>query len=179
VDVSTAKKVTTSHGRVDILIAEVIDVEAENSTLFGEEDFTPLKFFSRREDSDCDDEVNYSSDSQKEVFVGSPSSLQLAFSSPLSLDKDLSACMALLRNSPVKKNTDSPPNFAGEGDEKEAGEKEQEGTSHAQDQTAQIESDGVVPLSSASLPPCRGNEGKETHPPIRRVRGLTPCARFK
>jgi hypothetical protein len=100
--------------------------------------------------------------------------LQLAFSSPLSLDKDLSACMALLRNSPVKKNTDLPPNLAGARGLKEAGEKEQEGTSHAQDQAAQVGSDCVVSLSAAPLLPCTGNEGNEAHPPIRKVRGLTP-----
>ncbi len=33
VDVSTAKRVTTSHGQENILIEEVIDVEAENTTL--------------------------------------------------------------------------------------------------------------------------------------------------
>ena len=59
VDVSTAKRVTTSHGQENILIAEVIDVEAENATLLGEEDFTPLKFFSRRDESDGDVEVDY------------------------------------------------------------------------------------------------------------------------
>ncbi len=59
VDVSVAKAVTTSHGQGNIEIAEVIDVEAEESALLGEEDFTPLKFFSREGDSDCEDEVNY------------------------------------------------------------------------------------------------------------------------
>ncbi len=74
----------------------------------------------------------------------------------------------------MKKSTDPPPNFAGAGDMMEAGGKEQEGTSHAQDQTAQIGSDCVASLSAAPLLPCTGNEGNEAHPPIRRVRGLTP-----
>ncbi len=86
VDVSVAKKVTTSHGHENIEFAEVIDVEAEESPLLGEEDFTPLKFFSREGESDCEDEVNYDSDSQKGISAGSPCSLQLAFSSTLSLD---------------------------------------------------------------------------------------------
>ncbi len=97
---SMQKRVATSHGLENILIVEVIDVEVDDATLLGEEDFTPLKFFSRSEDNDLDNEVDYDSDSQKGISVGSPFSLQLAFSSPLSLHKDLSACMALLRNSP-------------------------------------------------------------------------------
>ncbi len=177
VDVSMAKRVTTSHGQENILIAEVIDVEAEDSALLGDEDFTPLKFFSRKGDSDCGDEVDYDSDSQREFLLDLLVSLQLAFSSPLSLDKDLSACMALLRNSPVKKNTDSTSNFLGARELKEAGGKEQEGTSHAQDQAAQERSDCVVPLPAASLLPCTGNEGNEAHPPIRKVRGLTPLCK--
>ncbi len=80
VDVSVAKKVTTSHGQENFVIAEVIDVEAEESALLGEEDFTPLKFFSRKGDSECDDDLDYESDSQKEISAGSPCSLQLAFS---------------------------------------------------------------------------------------------------
>jgi hypothetical protein len=44
--------------------------------------------------------------------------------------------MALLRNSPVKKDTDSTSDLIGAGKSKEAGGKEQEGTSHAQDQAA-------------------------------------------
>jgi hypothetical protein len=105
--------------------------------LLGEEDFTPLKFFSRSEGDDLDNEVDYDSDSQKGISVGSPFSLQLAFSSPLSLDKDLSACMALLRNSPVKKSTESPLNFVGSGELQEEGNVEQDGTSHAQDEEGQ------------------------------------------
>ena len=62
VDVSIAKRVTTSHGQGNIEIAEVIDVEAEDSTLLGEEDFTPLKFFSHGEDDDCGDESDYHDD---------------------------------------------------------------------------------------------------------------------
>ena len=93
VEVSVAKHVATSPGQKNILIAEVIEVEADNSSVLGEEDFTPLKFFSRRDDNELGDEVDYDSDSQKGASVGSPCSLQLAFSSPLSLDKDLSACM--------------------------------------------------------------------------------------
>ena len=126
VDVSVAKKVTTSHGQENCVIAEVIDVEAEESALLGEDDFTPLKFFSRKGDSECDIEVDYDSDSQKGISAGSPCSLQLAFSSTLSLDKDLSACMALLRNSPVKKDTDSTSNFIGVKESREAGGKEKE-----------------------------------------------------
>ncbi len=91
----------TSHVPENILIAEVIDVEAEDLSFIGEEAFTPLKFFFRSEDNDLGDEVDYDTGSQKGISVGSPFSLQLAFSSPLSLDKDLSACMALLRNSPL------------------------------------------------------------------------------
>ena len=155
----------TSHGQRNILIAEVIDVEAENSTVLGEEDFTPLKFFSCREDNDLGDEVDYdSSDSQKGISAGSPCSLQLAFSSPLSLDKNLSACMALLRNSPAKKDIYSPLNLTGAGETKEAGGKEQEGTSHAQNQAAKDGSESVVSLSSVSLLSCTGNEGNEAHP---------------
>ncbi len=56
--VSIAKRVTTSHGQENIVIAEVIDVEAEESALLGEVDFTPLKFFSRKGESDCSDEVD-------------------------------------------------------------------------------------------------------------------------
>jgi hypothetical protein len=74
VDVSIAKRVTTSHGQGNIEIAEVIDVEADESALLGEEDFTPLKFFSREGDSDCDCEVDYDSDSQKGISAGSPCS---------------------------------------------------------------------------------------------------------
>jgi hypothetical protein len=68
-------------------------VEAEDSTLLGEEDFAPLKFFSRSENNYLGDEVDYDTDSQKGISVGSPFSLQLAFSSPLSLDKDISFSM--------------------------------------------------------------------------------------
>ncbi len=118
--------------------------------------------------------MDYDSDCQKGVTVGSPCSLQLSFSSPLSLDKDLSACMALLRNSLVKKITESPFNFADAGMLKDACEKEQEGTSHAQDQAPQVGSDSVVSFSAAPLPPSTGKEKNETHPPIRAVRGLTP-----
>ena len=104
-----------SHGPVRVLIAEVIDVEADNSNPLGEEDFSPLKFFSRSEDNDHGDEVDYDSDSQKGTSTESPYSMQLDFSSPLTLDKDLSACMALLRNSPMTKNTESSLNFADTG----------------------------------------------------------------
>jgi hypothetical protein len=176
VDVYTQRRAATSHGPDTVLMAEVIDVEAENSILLGEEDFTPLKFFSRSEDNDLGDEVDYDSDSQKGISVGSPCSLQLAFSSPLSLDRDLSACMAFLRNSPVKKSIESSLNLAGAGELKEACEKEREGTSHAQDQAAQVRSDSVVPFSVAPLLPSTGKEGNEAHPPIRKVRGLTPPA---
>jgi hypothetical protein len=100
--------------------------------------------------------------------------LQLAFSSPLSLDKDLSACMALLRNSPSKKDIDSPLKLTGAGESKEADGKEQEGTSHAQDQAAKDGSENFVSLSSVSLLSCTDKEGNEAHPPIRKVRGLTP-----
>ena len=37
----------TSHVPENILIAEVIDVEAEDLSFIGEEAFTPLKFFFR------------------------------------------------------------------------------------------------------------------------------------
>jgi hypothetical protein len=74
----------------------------------------------------------------------------------------------------VKKDTDSTSNLIGAGELKEAGGKEQEGTSHAQDQAAQERSVGVVPLSATSPLPCTGNEAMEAHPPIRKVRGLTP-----
>ncbi len=47
VDVYSQKRAATSHGSDKVPIAKVIDVEAEYSTLLGEEDFTPLKFFSR------------------------------------------------------------------------------------------------------------------------------------
>jgi hypothetical protein len=142
--------------------------------VLGEEDFSPLKFLSRREEYDLGDEVDYDSDSQKGISVGSPCSLQLAFSSPLSLDKDLSACMALLRNSPVKKDIDSPPNLTGAGESKKAGGKNQEGTSHAQNQAAKDGNENVVAPSYASPLPCTGKEGSEAHPPIRKVRGLSP-----
>jgi hypothetical protein len=82
--------------------------------------------------------------------------------------------MALLRNSPVKKDTDSTSNLIGAGESREAGGKKQEGTSHAQDQAAQEKSVGIVPLSATSPLPCTGIEAMETHPPIRKVRGLTP-----
>ncbi len=74
----------------------------------------------------------------------------------------------------MKKNTDSTSNLIGAGELKEVGEKEQEGTSHARDQAAQEGSDCVNFLSAASLLSCTGNEGNEAHPPIRKVRGLTP-----
>ncbi len=175
VDVSTAKRVAASHGPVGVLIAEVIEVEAEGSTLLGEEDFSPLEFFSRSEDNDLGDEVDYDTDSQNGISVESPFSMQLAFSSPLSLDKDFSACMALLRNS---------LNFAGTGELHESGEKEQEGTtsSHAQDQVGQDQvilqmpngSDSGASFSALSLPIPAGKEMVEVHPPIRKVGGLTP-----
>ena len=174
VEVSVAKQVATSPGQKNILIAEVIEVEADNSSVLGEEDFTPLKFFSRRDDNELGDEVDYDSDSQKGASVGSPCSLQLAFSSPLSLDKDLSACMALLRNSPSKKDIDSPPKLTGAEESKESGGKEQEGTSHAQDQASADGGESFVSVSSVSLLSFTGNEGNEAHPPIRKVRGLTP-----
>jgi hypothetical protein len=82
--------------------------------------------------------------------------------------------MALLRNSPVKKSTESSLNLAGAGELNEACEKEREGTSHAQ--AAQVGSDSVVPFSVASLLPSTGKEGNEAHPPIRKVRGLTSPA---
>ncbi len=66
VEVNAEKRVVTSHGPENILIAEVIDVEAKNSTLLGEEDFTLLKFFSRSEDNDLGDEVDDDTDSQRE-----------------------------------------------------------------------------------------------------------------
>ncbi len=101
VDVGSGKRETTSHGQGVAVNEEVIDVELEDFSLLGEESFTPLKLFSRREDYDfC--EVDYDTDCQKGISVGSPFSLHLAFPSPLSLDKDLSACMALLKNSPAK-----------------------------------------------------------------------------
>ncbi len=96
VDVYTQRRAATSHSSVTVPIAEMIDVEAEDSILLGEEYFTPLEFFSRSEDIYLGDEVDYDTDSQKNISVGSPCSLQVAFFSPLSLDKDLSACMALL-----------------------------------------------------------------------------------
>ncbi len=82
--------------------------------------------------------------------------------------------MALLRNYPVKKITESSFNFAGAGMLKNACEKEQEGTSHAQDQAAQVGSDGVVSFSAAPLLPSIGKERNEAHLPIRKIRGLTP-----
>jgi hypothetical protein len=115
VDISTANRVATSHGPVEVLVSEVIDVEADDSSApLGEDVFSPLRFFSRSEDKDLGDEVDYDSDSQK--GTESPFAMQLAFSSPLTLDKDLSACMALLRNSPMTKNTESSLNFAGTGE---------------------------------------------------------------
>ena len=44
-DVSVAKEVTTSHGQENFVIAEVIDVEAEESALLGEDDFTHSNSF--------------------------------------------------------------------------------------------------------------------------------------
>ncbi len=73
----------------------------------------------------------------------------------------------------VKKITESLFNFAGAGMFEDACEKEQEGTSHAQDQAAQVGSDSVVSFSAAPLPPSTGKEKNEAHPPIRTVRGLT------
>jgi hypothetical protein len=105
---------------------------------------------------DPDDEVDYSSDSQKGNSVGSPFSLQLAFSSPLSSDKDLSACVALLRNSPVKARTESPLSLT-EGDESlqeegsvEADKVERLGASHVQgneenpERELPLKQDGIV-----------------------------------
>jgi hypothetical protein len=82
--------------------------------------------------------------------------------------------MALLRNSPL--------NFAGAGESQEAGKMEQEGTSHAQNQEGQEhvtlqkpdEGDSVVSFPVVSLPIPAGKEENEVHPPIRKVRGLTP-----
>ena len=48
------------------------------------------------------------------------------------------------------------------------------GTSHAQNQAAKDGNESVVSPSSVSPLPCIGNEGSEAHPPIRKVRGLTP-----
>ncbi len=53
---------------------------------------------------------------------------------------------------------------------KDAGEKEREGTSHVQDQAAQVGSDSVVSFSAAPLLPSTGKETNEAHPPIRKVR---------
>jgi hypothetical protein len=87
-------------------------------------------------------------DSQKGNAVGSPFSLQLAFafSSPLSLDKDLSACMVLLRNSPAKACSESPLNFTGDENLQEANKEEQLGTSHALDEE-DLELERVIPMS--------------------------------
>ncbi len=75
----------------------------------------------------------------------------------------------------MKKDTDSTSNLIGAGELKEAGGKEQEGTSHAQVQAAaQERSNCIVSPLAAFLPPCTGKEGDEAHPPIRKVRGLTP-----
>ena len=96
VEVSVAKQVATSPGQKNILIAEVIEVEADNSSVLGAEE------------------------------------------------------------------------------SKESGGKEQEGTSHAQDQASTDGGENFVSLSSVSLLSCTDNEGNEAHPPIRKVRGLTP-----
>ncbi len=74
----------------------------------------------------------------------------------------------------MKKITESSINFAGAGVLKDACEKEQEGTSHAQDQAAQVGSDSVVSFSAVPLLPSTGKESNETHPPIRKIRGLAP-----
>ncbi len=82
----------------------------------------------------------------------------------------------------MKKNTESPLNFAGAGESQEAGKKDQEGTSHTQDQEGQGHvilqkpdgSDSVAFFPVVSLPIPAGKEENEVHPPIRRVRGLTP-----
>jgi hypothetical protein len=108
--------------------------------------------------------------------------MQLAFSSPLTIDKDLSACMVLLRNSPMKKNTESSLKFADTGELHESGESEQEGTSHAHVQVEQDQailqmpngSDSGASFSALPLPTPAGKEKVEDHSPIRRVRGLTP-----
>ena len=52
--------------------------------------------------------------------------------------------------------------------------KNQEGTSHAQNQAAKDGNENVVSPSYASPLPFTGKEGSEAHPPIRRVRGLSP-----
>ncbi len=112
--------------------------------LLDEDDFTtPLKFFSL---SVCS-EVDYSSDFQQGDVMGSPSSLQLALAGPLSFNRDLSACVALLKNSPAEARTKSPLNCVGveesmvsEHDAEERRKAEdfvpdkplEEGTSHAQ-----------------------------------------------
>ncbi len=67
VDVYTQRRATTRHGSDIVPIAEVIDVEAEDSILLGADDFTPLKFLSRCEDNDHGDEVDYDTDSQKGI----------------------------------------------------------------------------------------------------------------
>ncbi len=54
--------------------------------------------------------------------------------------------------------TGSHFNFAGAGALKDACEKEQEDTSHAQDQAAQVGSDSVVSFSAAPLLPSTGKE---------------------
>ncbi len=82
----------------------------------------------------------------------------------------------------MKKSTESLLNFVGSGELQEEGNMEQEGTSHAQDQAGQEHvvlpmsdgSDSVVSFSAASLLIPAGKEKNEAHPPIRRVRGLTP-----
>ena len=160
-DVGSGKRKTTSHGQGVVVNEEVIDVELEDFSLLGEDSFTSLKFFSRSEDDDlC--EVDYDTDSQKGISVGSPFSLQLAFSSPLSLDKDLSACMALLKNSPAKASSESLLNFRGDTSVQEQDIKEQLGTSHAQtkedpDRVLPLEQDGsnsvvIFPAISLSIP---------------------------
>ncbi len=61
----------------------------------------------------------------------------------------------------------------GVGVSKDACEKEREGTSHAQDQAAQVGSNSVVSFSAAPLLPSTCKDKDEAHPPIRTVRGLT------
>jgi hypothetical protein len=118
--------------------------------------------------------VDYDTDSQKGISVGSPFSLQLAFSSPLSLDKDLSACMALLRNSPAKTSSESSLNFIGNEELLEADKKEHEGTSHAQVSHEPNGCDSIVSISALSLTIPAGEYEDKGHPPIRSVRSLTP-----
>jgi hypothetical protein len=104
VDVFSQRRAATSHGQENIPIAEVIDVEADDSILLGT------------------------------------------------------------------------------GESQEADREGHEGTSHAQEQReqeraiqqAQDGSESVVSLSVVALPILAGNEGSESHPPMRKDRSMTP-----